>query len=259
LRPAFANAAIERHAIYWEHEANRAVRKGKWKLVAKGIDGAWELYDMESDRSETKDRAAEHPEMVSNLSKLWDRYAARANVLPLDGREWGTRVRDGALDEIATRRRFELEPTSVLKAADAPRIDGRAFRVSVSFEMGDGDGVLLAHGGSNWGYALYIEDGKLVGALRHGGKLTKVASPEKLKKGLRLATLALGPDGRVALSIGRDIVARRRAPGPLRAQPVDGLEVGRDAVGAVGEYTAPNVFEGQIRSAQVRIGHPGKL
>ena len=45
LVPALAGRQIERDAIYWEHEGNRAVRSGDWKLVAKGPGGAWELYD----------------------------------------------------------------------------------------------------------------------------------------------------------------------------------------------------------------------
>jgi len=35
LVPVFANQGLERAAIYWEHEGNRAVRMGKWKLISK--------------------------------------------------------------------------------------------------------------------------------------------------------------------------------------------------------------------------------
>ena len=52
---------IERtDALYWEHEGNRAVRDGKWKLVSRHPD-RWELYDMEADRSELNDLAAREP------------------------------------------------------------------------------------------------------------------------------------------------------------------------------------------------------
>jgi arylsulfatase len=86
LVPAFANREIEREAIYWEHEGNRAVRVGKWKLVAKGRSGQdqvdWELYDVDADRSELHNLAAEEPERVKKMSDLWWAYARRANVLP---------------------------------------------------------------------------------------------------------------------------------------------------------------------------------
>jgi len=89
LAPAFAGKDIPREAIYWEHEGNRAVRTGNWKLVAKGRAGQdevqWELYDVEADRSELHDLAGKHPDRVRELSALWQTYAERANVVPWPG------------------------------------------------------------------------------------------------------------------------------------------------------------------------------
>jgi arylsulfatase A-like enzyme len=82
LVPAFKNKTIARDAIYWEHEGNRAVRVGKWKLVAKGPVGKWELYDMEKDRTEMHDLAAQEPKRVKRMIAKWEAYAKRANVLP---------------------------------------------------------------------------------------------------------------------------------------------------------------------------------
>ena len=82
LVPAFANKPIEREAIYWEHEGNRAVRVGDWKLVAKGPGGRWELYDLAKDRTEANDLAAAQPERVKELAAKWEAWARRANVLP---------------------------------------------------------------------------------------------------------------------------------------------------------------------------------
>jgi Arylsulfatase A and related enzymes len=54
LLPIFKGGQRKGHeAIFWEHEGNRAVRAGKWKLVSKYPD-QWELYDMEADRTEMK-------------------------------------------------------------------------------------------------------------------------------------------------------------------------------------------------------------
>ena len=61
LVPAFAGKPIQREALFWEHEGNRALRIGDWKLVAKGSDGPWELYDMKRDRTEMNDLAAPNP------------------------------------------------------------------------------------------------------------------------------------------------------------------------------------------------------
>jgi arylsulfatase len=66
----------------WEHEGNRAVRKGKWKLVMlAGAKAGWELYDVEADRTESKDLAAERPEVLKDLSAEYDRWAARCGVV----------------------------------------------------------------------------------------------------------------------------------------------------------------------------------
>ncbi|MGB2824014.1 MAG: arylsulfatase [Phycisphaerae bacterium] len=92
LAGIFNNKPIAPRALFWEHEKNCAIHLGKWKLVAKkGLtrDGvkpeAWELYDMQADRSELNDLASAEPERVKEMARLYDEYARRANVLPLPG------------------------------------------------------------------------------------------------------------------------------------------------------------------------------
>ena len=82
LLPAFADKAIDREAIYWEHEGNRAVRVDQWKLVAKGRNGPWELYDLSADRTETDNLDKEQPKRVEKMAALWTTWANRARVLP---------------------------------------------------------------------------------------------------------------------------------------------------------------------------------
>jgi len=67
----------------WEHEGNRAIRKGKWKLVSlgSGADHEWELYDIDADRVESHDLADAKPEIVKELSADYDRWAARCGVI----------------------------------------------------------------------------------------------------------------------------------------------------------------------------------
>lgn len=85
LRPAFSGKSVQRpQPIFWEHEGNRAVRDGKWKLVGKA-NQPWELYDMERDRTELHDLASSEPSKARDLAAKWDAYAARADVLPLGG------------------------------------------------------------------------------------------------------------------------------------------------------------------------------
>ncbi len=86
LRPVLETGSRDGHdAIFWEHEGNRAVRRGKWKLVSRWTEedgGRWELYDLEADRTEMNDLAAEQPDKVTELERLYEAWAARANVEP---------------------------------------------------------------------------------------------------------------------------------------------------------------------------------
>jgi arylsulfatase len=67
--------------LFWEHEGNRAVRRGDWKLV--GVHGGpWELYDLAKDRTELSDLAATQPGLVRELASLYDGWAARSGVKP---------------------------------------------------------------------------------------------------------------------------------------------------------------------------------
>ena len=68
-------------ASFWEHEGNRAVRRGRWKLVA-AFQGPWELYDLTADRPETHDLASEQPDTVTELRALWEAWAERVGVVP---------------------------------------------------------------------------------------------------------------------------------------------------------------------------------
>jgi arylsulfatase len=81
LMPILHGAEREERPIFWEHEGNRAVRLGKWKLVAR-YPQEWELYDMESDRTELNDLAGKHPGQVKDLAALYQDWAKRCGVLP---------------------------------------------------------------------------------------------------------------------------------------------------------------------------------
>jgi arylsulfatase A-like enzyme len=84
LAPVLRGETRPGHAeLFWEHEGNRAVRQGKWKLVSRHPDG-WELYDMEADRTEMTDLAQEHPDKVRELTGAYARWARESNVVPWD-------------------------------------------------------------------------------------------------------------------------------------------------------------------------------
>ena len=82
LRPAFTVRRGTQQPLFFEHEGNRAVRAGDWKVVANGPGGAWELYNLKSDRTELQDLAAQHPDKVQELVGQWEAWARRAHAVP---------------------------------------------------------------------------------------------------------------------------------------------------------------------------------
>jgi len=59
--------------LYWEfHEGGfkQAVRLGDWKAVRQGTKKPIELYDLKTDIGETKDVAAEHPDVVKHVEAI---------------------------------------------------------------------------------------------------------------------------------------------------------------------------------------------
>ena len=83
LAPLFSGGSIDRDSLYWEHEGNKAIREGDWKLVAL-YGKPWELYDLSKDRSEQHDLSGAEPDRVKRMAAMWETYAARTNVEPWD-------------------------------------------------------------------------------------------------------------------------------------------------------------------------------
>jgi arylsulfatase A-like enzyme len=87
LAPAFAQDNSAPHdSLWWAHEGSKAIRVGDYKLVAaspslrgRGNDeaearqqpGAWELFDLSTDRAETNNLAAKMPEKAKELAEMW--------------------------------------------------------------------------------------------------------------------------------------------------------------------------------------------
>jgi arylsulfatase len=84
LAPLLRGEAWTGHdALYWEHEGNRAIRQGKWKLVARH-KADWELFDLDAARTEMKDLAAANADRVKEMAAKHDAWAARVGVVPWD-------------------------------------------------------------------------------------------------------------------------------------------------------------------------------
>ncbi|MEW6303392.1 MAG: arylsulfatase [Verrucomicrobiota bacterium] len=81
LGPIFKGGVGEPRTLAWEHEGNRAIRQGDWKLVAP-FRGDWELYNLATDRTEVNNLASAQPARVRELASLWQQWADRIGVVP---------------------------------------------------------------------------------------------------------------------------------------------------------------------------------
>jgi arylsulfatase A-like enzyme len=82
LTSAFNGTPLPERQLCWEHGGNRGMRDGKWKIVARRWNGKWQLYDIQTDRTELNDLADKHPARVEKMDKMWFDWANRANVIP---------------------------------------------------------------------------------------------------------------------------------------------------------------------------------
>ncbi len=78
------DAELVRPYYYVEHIGNKAIiSDNHWKLVQQG-EKDWELYDHQKDRTETLNFATQKPLLKDSLARVWENWAQRNNVLPID-------------------------------------------------------------------------------------------------------------------------------------------------------------------------------
>jgi arylsulfatase A-like enzyme len=225
LVPVLQGGRLPPRQIFMEHEGNRAVREGRWKLVALK-DQPWELYDLEADPTEMNNLAAGRTELVARLAQAWEAWADRCSVRG--------------------------------PASSAPQIANKPLTITCDVEPQSREGVLLAQGGNRQGYALWLRDGQLVFGVRINGRLTSIAAKET-PAGRFTIVARLDRGGAMQLLVNGRAVAEGSAPGLIPVQPVDELSLGQDARTAVGDYAAPYPLRGKIENVRVQTEESGIL
>ncbi len=176
--PSAASAHAEQ---YCEMSGNRSYYRDGWKLVTlhrhgdEYDDAEWALFDIAADPTETTDVAAEHPEVVKELSAAWEAAAWRNGVFPLPDAGGALWLRNP--DEERLKRPLTLLPgTPELERYRSSRLVAfRSFTITVRIARHrEGDaGVLVSHGDQGGGYSLYTENGRLRFAYNEYGELTE--------------------------------------------------------------------------------------
>ncbi|MFF1633836.1 sulfatase-like hydrolase/transferase [Leifsonia sp. NPDC058248] len=172
-------AADERHDLqYFEMFGNRGIYHKGWSAVTKhrtpwvmmgGVipafdDDVWELYDGTTDYSQARDLAAEQPETLHRLQRLWLIEAAKYNVLPIDdrGAERLNPELAGRPTLIRGNSQLLFAGMGRLSENSVVSIKNKSFSITAEIVVPEGgaDGVIIAQGGRFGGWSLYTTGGR---------------------------------------------------------------------------------------------------
>ena len=263
------DAPTQKKRQYYAMLGTRAMWQDGWKavalhapLVSKGNfdkDG-WELYHVDKDRAECNNLAAEHPEILDELIKVWFEEAETNLVLPLDDRTATELLTTERPSEEEARERYVYYPgTSPVPEGVAVNCRNRSYKIIADVEIKEADcaGVIFAHGSRFGGHALFIKDKKLhyvynfLGIKPEQKFVSEALAPGKYTLGMEFTREKTGEhncsEGTTKLYVNEKVVAE----GPMRTQPGkftlsgDGLCIGYDSGDAVSEdYKTPGRFTG---------------
>jgi hypothetical protein len=232
-------------------------------------DDVWELYDTTSDWSQSHDLAAEMPEKLERLKRLFELEASKYNVFPLDDR----RV-ERANAELAGRPQVVRGNTQLLFGG-MHRLQENAFiniknhshSVTAELEVpaNGAQGVIIAQGGNFGGWSLYAHGGRLRYAYNLlGVQRSYVGSELALPEGRHQARMefaydggGLGKGGTVTLYVDGDRVGEGRVERTHRFlfSMDETTDVGSDAGAPVSEDygVGDNAFTGKVNWVQVDV------
>ncbi|MCA9054689.1 MAG: sulfatase-like hydrolase/transferase, partial [Planctomycetaceae bacterium] len=250
--------------LYWEYgrddsylqpghpldaSPNLALRDGKWKLLVNADGSRLELYDFSRSRTEFDNVAGRHPQVAERLKEQLLTW--RRSLPCLDPSE--NSVAQSIKRQIG-RSAHSFKAGDVVPAAASPAIASAPFAVTVKMIPDGSDGVIVAQGGSQAGWAVYIQDERLKFTTRvRGQETTFETDPPTAGTEVELTASLLG-DGAMRMHIGQDLPQVVMAPSVIPNAPGDGLEVGQDRRSPVGNYAAPFTWTGQVQEVTVAVG-----
>jgi arylsulfatase A-like enzyme len=281
--------AAERHETqYFEMLCNRGIYHKGWTAVTRHgnlpwvVVGAqpalsedvWELYDTSKDWSQAHDLAAQMPEKVAELQRLFDLEASKYNVFPLDDRKGERSNSDIAGRPQIVRGSTQLFFPGMRRISENSVINlknkSHAVTADVEVPASGAKGVIAAHGGNFGGWSLYAHEGRLRYHYNFLGlKHFDVTSTEKLSPGAHQLRMefaydggGLGKGGAATLYVdgkpaGSGRIERTHA---FFFSMDETMEVGCD----VGEPVSPdygprdNVFTGKVNWVRVDIDAAAK-
>ena len=226
----------------------------------------WELYHVDEDFAENNNIAEENREKLIEMIAQWYVEAGKYNVLPVDGR--GTSRFAEERPQIAKdRTSYTFYPgTQSVPFNAGPRLLNRTHTITADVEIPEGgaQGALVSYGGTDGGYSLYIQDGKLKYVQNYVARdYLQVESTEPIPAGsheLRFEFEVTGPPdiangkgspGRGQLYIDSKLIGQTEFPytTPLSLGLTGGITVGVDPGAPVAPfYETPFEFTGTLKS-----------
>jgi len=222
----------------------------------------WELFHIETDRSQCHDLAAEQPDKLEELKKLWFAEADKYNGLPLGDLDiFETMLRERPY-LVRDRTNFTYYPDSAeVGVGAAVEVRGQSFSIlaEVTIDTAGAEGVLYKQGAGHGGHVLFVQDSRLHYVYNFMGEEEQtVSAPDAVPLGSHLFGVRYErtgtvegshtPVGDISLFIDGDAVATRSG---VRTHPGSfglaggGIAVGRNSGQAVStSYTAPYPFTG---------------
>ena len=174
-----SSATERRQTQYFEMVGNRGIYHQGWTAVTKHRspwspstikppafdDDHWELYDTNKDWTQAQDIAAEYPDKLKELQRLWLIEAVKYNVVPLDDRfvERANPTLAGRPQLVKGDRQLLFGGMGRLTENSIIDYKNRSFAVTaeLSVSASIAEGVIIAIGGSVGGWSLYAKEGKL--------------------------------------------------------------------------------------------------
>jgi arylsulfatase len=127
-------------------------------------EDVWELYDGNQDWSQAHDLAAQHPDKLRALQRLWLIEAVKYNVLPIDDRTAERLNPDlaGRPQLVRGTKQLFFAGMGRLSENSVVSVKNRSFAVTAEVVVPEGgaQGVIIAQGGAFGGWSLYVLGGK---------------------------------------------------------------------------------------------------
>jgi arylsulfatase A-like enzyme len=261
-----ADAPSAKKVQYFEMMGHRAIYADGWKAVTKhdpGVafdDDTWELFELTSDPSECRDRAAEMPDKLAELVDLWWREAETHGVLPLDDRTielFGARFRERSPHPVDRRYTYR-PPVAPLPAQVGAQIGGRSWDLSASVDRPAGaGGVLYATGNENSGLSLFVDGDRLVFDYNCFGDHHIVESDVEVPSGpsvLGVRFRRTGKGGEATLLVDGGESGTVEIPFVMRMISSVGSSVGFDHGSPVSQrYDHEYPFEGTLERVDIEL------